>query len=340
VIDFRYHLVSIVAVFLALAIGIVLGSTELQGPVYNALNHTTSSLQNELYNAENQRAAVEQQFNADETWLQTNEASILHDTLAGQRIVVITEPGAQATVLSGITTAAQDAGATVTGQVNLQPKFFDGSNGTAASLETINSDMAQSAGIQLDSGLSDQQQATAQVLAAEMLTKASTSQVGVQPVSSQLAAQAQTALAAYAQAGFLTTSGQPATEATLAVVITPQTVPADGTADPLDQVLGPFVQELAEVTATVVAGSAAGSGAGSPIAMLRGTSVANLVSTVDDADSIRGQITVMQALQIEMTGGKPGAWGMENGSPVYPSISPSASASPSPSPSPTKKPRK
>ena len=30
-IDFRYHLVSIVAVFLALAIGIVLGSTELQG---------------------------------------------------------------------------------------------------------------------------------------------------------------------------------------------------------------------------------------------------------------------------------------------------------------------
>jgi hypothetical protein len=29
VIDFRYHLLSIVAVFLALAIGIVLGSTEL-----------------------------------------------------------------------------------------------------------------------------------------------------------------------------------------------------------------------------------------------------------------------------------------------------------------------
>ena len=37
-IDFRYHLVSIVAVFLALAIGIVLGSTELQGPAYNFLN--------------------------------------------------------------------------------------------------------------------------------------------------------------------------------------------------------------------------------------------------------------------------------------------------------------
>ena len=41
-IDFRYHLVSIVAVFLALAIGIVLGSTELQGPADNFLNRTTA----------------------------------------------------------------------------------------------------------------------------------------------------------------------------------------------------------------------------------------------------------------------------------------------------------
>jgi hypothetical protein len=48
VIDFRYHLVSIVAVFLALAIGIVLGSTELQGPTYNFLNRTTAKLQNQL----------------------------------------------------------------------------------------------------------------------------------------------------------------------------------------------------------------------------------------------------------------------------------------------------
>ena len=47
-IDFRYHVVSIVAVFLALAIGIVLGSTELQGPTYNILNRTTAKLQNEL----------------------------------------------------------------------------------------------------------------------------------------------------------------------------------------------------------------------------------------------------------------------------------------------------
>ena len=60
-IDFRYHLVSIVAVFLALAIGIVLGSTELQGPAYNILNSTTGKLQNELNQASSQRDAAQQQ---------------------------------------------------------------------------------------------------------------------------------------------------------------------------------------------------------------------------------------------------------------------------------------
>ena len=59
-IDFRYHLVSIVAVFLALAIGIVLGSTELQGPTYNLLNQTTAKLQNEYNQASSQRDTAQQ----------------------------------------------------------------------------------------------------------------------------------------------------------------------------------------------------------------------------------------------------------------------------------------
>ena len=42
-IDFRYHLVSIVAVFLALAVGIVVGSTELQPGVVNSLRASAES---------------------------------------------------------------------------------------------------------------------------------------------------------------------------------------------------------------------------------------------------------------------------------------------------------
>ena len=79
-IDFRYHLVSIVAVFLALAIGIVLGSTELQGPAYNLLDKTTSKLQNELGQVSSQRDAAQQQATEGEMYAQAVEPllSLIH----------------------------------------------------------------------------------------------------------------------------------------------------------------------------------------------------------------------------------------------------------------------
>jgi len=368
VIDFRYHLVSIVAVFLALAIGIVLGSTELQGPTYNILNSTTGKLQNELDQVSSQRDAAQAQANVGEAYAQAVEPVVLHNLLAGQRLLIITEPGAPASVVTGISNAATaDAGATVTGVIALQQKFFDTSDTTLDSLNQINLDMAQPANITLDSGDPYQQQA-AQVIAGEILTKApvtpavqpsgtssavpsssaastpsaSSSSASTSSASSQPGANTQTMLAAYAQAGFLTTSGQPASPATLAVVVTPQNPPSDGSADPLDQLIVPLAQELAAYgSATVVAGPSAGSGAGSPIAVLRSSNVANLVSTVDDADFVSGQTVVIQALAAQLHGGKPGSYGMAgNGaSAVAPSPAPmpSASASASTSPSPKSK---
>src|SRR5699024_12868362 len=44
VIDFRYHLVSIIAVFLALTVGLVLGTTMLQDPLLNTLKSETADL--------------------------------------------------------------------------------------------------------------------------------------------------------------------------------------------------------------------------------------------------------------------------------------------------------
>jgi hypothetical protein len=341
VIDFRYHLVSIVAVFLALAIGIVLGSTELQGPAYNFLNRTTATLQNELNQASSQRDTAQAQASEGEAYAAAVEPSVLRGLLAGQRLLIVTEPGAQPSVISGINTAAAYAGASVTGQINLQSKFFDPSGTTQDSLNQTNLDVAQTAGITLGTGEPYQQQA-AQVIAAEILAKSVA--VGIAQASTQQS-DAQTMLAAYAQSGFLSTSGQPAAQATLVVIVTPQTAPSDGSADPLDQMLAPVAQELAaKSAATVVAGSSTGSGSGSPIAALRSNSVANQVSTIDDADFVAGQSVVMEALATELNGGKAGSFGFTaNGaaavapSPVpTPSASASASASSTPSTSATK----
>jgi hypothetical protein len=220
--------------------------------------------------------------------------------------------------------------------------------------------VAQSAGISLASSGSYQQQA-AQVIASEILVKslksATAGSGGSTSASSPSASSpsasspatgtnqdtdAQTMLAAYATSGFLNTTGQPATQATLAVVVTPQNALSDGSADPLAQVLPALAQELAATSAgTVVAGSSAGSGAGSPIAVLRSNNVANQVSTVDDADLASGQTVVIQALATLLTGGKAASYGFaDNGaSAVAPSPAPvrSSSSSSSSSTTPAKK---
>jgi hypothetical protein len=331
VIDFRYHLVSIVAVFLALAIGIVLGSTELQGPLYNRLNNTTAKLQNELGQASSQRDAAQAQASEGEAYATAVEPVVLRDLLAGQRLLIVTEPGAQSSVISGINSAAHYAGATVTGQINLQPKFFDTSGATQVSLNQTNQNVAQAAGITLASGETYQQQA-AQVIASKILAK-SVPAGDTGQAAAQQSADAQAMLAAYAQSGFLSTSGQAAAQATLVVIVTPQNAPSDGDADPLAQLLPPVAAELAaKSSGTVVAGSAAGSAAGSPIAVLRSNSVASQVSTVDDADFVAGQSVVMEALATLLNGGKAGSYGFAaNGATaVAPSPVPTPSGSPSP----------
>jgi hypothetical protein len=336
VIDFRYHLVSIVAVFLALAIGIVLGSTELQGPTYNFLNRTTAKLQTQLDQATSQRDAAQQQATQDELYAQAVQPTVLHDLLTGQRLLIVTEPGAQPSVVNGISTAAIVAGATVTGQINLAPKFFDSSDTTQDSLGQTTLNVAQAAGLQLDTSVTYQQQA-AQVMASEILTTSPTSSgssgsSGSRSASGDQGANAGTMLRTYAASQFLRTTGQPATPATLVIVVTPQNAPSDGSADQLDQVLIPLVQELAaKSSATVVAGSSSGSGTGSPIAVLRSNNVASQVSTVDDADLVSGQTVTIQALAALLAGGKAGSYGFTaNGAVgVAPSPAPTPTVSPS-----------
>ena len=349
-IDFRYHLVSIVAVFLALAIGIVLGSTELQGPTYNLLNQTTAKLQNELDQASSQRDAAQQQASLGQNYAQAVEPVVLHNLLAGQRLLIVTEPGAPGSVVTAISSAAtQDAGATVTGQIALQSKFFDNSDTTLAALNQINLAMSQADGIVLTTGTTYQDQA-AQVIAGEILTAGSGSSAGALPGSSPSTSSgqdtnAQTMLGAYANEGFLTISGQPSVPATLVVIVTPQAAPSDGSADPVDQLLVPVAEELAaKSSATVAAGVSADSGPGSPIAVLRASSAASKVSTIDDADFVAGQSVVIQALAAQLNGANPGSYGFASGASAVapsPAPTPSASASPTPTASPPgKKPKK
>jgi copper transport outer membrane protein MctB len=339
-IDFRYHLVSIVAVFLALAIGIVLGSTELQGHTLDVLQSTSDSLRSQLSAASAERDSYQAQAGAAEQFLQTAEPTLLGGRLTGQRVVLITEPGAASGVIGGVRQAATTAGATVTGQIALQPKFNDISGATQSSLGTINGSIASSDGVTLTPGTDAQtayQQQAAQLIATAILTKtASTSQAGSSQNNGGLStASAQTLLSAYAQGGYLTVTGSPTdNRATLAVIVVPASAPSGGQNDPVNQVLIAASQEFATASAaTVVAGTAAGSQQqGNSISVLRASSASAQMSTVDDADLTLGQISAIEALASQLAGGKPNSYGISGASAVSPDPLPSPIATVSPPP--------
>ena len=337
-IDFRYHLVSIVAVFLALAIGIVLGSTELQGHTIDALNAASNQLHSEYIAAQAQRDAAQTQANASEQFLQTSEPRLLNGLLTGDKLVIVTEPGAQGSVADGISKAVAIAGATVTGEVALQPKFYDVSGGTQSSLSSIDSNIAGTDGTLLDAPANPQtayQQNAAQLIATAIMDRSGTQQDGLTTAS------AQSLLNEYAQQGYLTVSGTPWDRATLTVVDTPQSAPADGANDPANQVLLAVAQEFANASAvTLVAGSTTGSAqAGSAISVVRSSSVSSSVSSVDNADTTLGQISAVEALAVQLAGGKPNSYGVSGASavspPSVPTPTPSASATVSPTTSST-----
>ena len=316
-IDFRYHLVSIVAVFLALAIGIVLGATNLRGGTLDLLQSTNDSLKNQLTAAQAARDGYLSQSSAAEQYLQSAEPTLLASQLKGENLVIVTEPGAQGSVVDGIKQAATLAGATVTGEVALQPKFNDISGANQSSLSSINNSIASQDGATLPAGSNPQttyQQQAAQLIATAILANTTTA---VAPTD------AQQILSAYAQGGYLTVSpaGAPTAPAQLAVIVTPESAPADGQGDPANQVLLAVAQEFAGASsATLVAGSALGSAqSGSAMSVLRSSSVSSQVSSVDDADLTLGQITVVDALANQLAGKKPNSYGISGASAVSPS---------------------
>lgn len=336
-IDFRYHLVSIVAVFLALAIGIVLGSTELQGSTVSVLRSSSDSLKSQLSAASAQRDAYQQQASASDAFLQTAEPKLLHGMLAGDKIVIITEPGAPSAVIDGIEKAAGTgyAGATVTGTVALQPKFNDLSGTTRSSLSAINSDLATTDGTPLAPAADQRtvyQQEAAQLIATAVLNR-SDGEPGL------TAAQAQNLLGAYAKSGYLTTSGAPWNRAAMAVIVTPQATPANGPNDPANQVLLAVAAQFAHASAaTLVAGPAANSAASaSAISVLRGSSVSSQVSSVDNADTRLGQISAIWALADQLAGRKPNSYGISGASEVSPVPPPVPSETPTGPGTPTSK---
>jgi Copper transport outer membrane protein, MctB len=346
-IDFRYHLVSIVAVFLALAIGIILGATQLQPTTQRELDNQSKTESQQINSLHSQNRSLESQLRSSQAFATANAPAVLAGQLTGQRVVLVTAPGADGSIATGITTALTQAGAKVTGQVAVQSQFFGTTSGDESTLDSLARRLTPVGFDPPDppAQLASDSKIAAQLTAAELMafalgTQAVTGTAGqpAQNSSGLTTAQAGQILKGFADQGFLQVSpasGATTLEpATLAVVVIPSNPPQAGDADPANLALISVAYQLRMASrAVVVAGSLTGSGPGSAIDELINGNTGAQLSSVDDADFEQGQITVAQVLAGLLAGQKPAAYGV--GTQIVATPVPAPSATPSPSKSAT-----
>ena len=317
-IDFRYHIVSIVAVFLALGLGLLVGATALQPTALGGLISLSQREHEQIGAALATNRQLNRQLDSNDQWAQANAPQLLHGLLAGERVVVVEAPGASSQVVSGVSDALAEAGATVSGQVQIQDKFFDVSRATQQQLTQLAQRFTPVAVSLQGSPVAQASQA----IAGAILTKDGAGQ----PVAGQRDSASAALLSGFGAEGFLAVNGQPDARATLAVVIIPDTPQSTSISNPQSQRLVTLAQQLNLAgQGTVVAGSVDGSGPGSVIDVMRNGGRAGHLSSVDNANRTIGQIVVAQALAEQLRG--------VSGS--YGATSSAASAAPSPAPTPS-----
>lgn len=117
-IDFRYHIISIVAVFLALGIGILLGTT-LAEPL-------AADIERRLGRAERTNASLQasidelnRRLRADAAFLEAARDHLVGGALTGQRIVVMAFDGTDTSFVTGVEGSIEQAGGEVVTRIVL-----------------------------------------------------------------------------------------------------------------------------------------------------------------------------------------------------------------------------
>jgi hypothetical protein len=123
VIDFRYHLISIIAVLLALGIGIFAGSGFLGGPILDDLEHRLSSLErkNDDYKATNQDLRSE--LDRADDFARAVEPMLVGGSLDGERVVFFEFEGTDSGVVDELVDEVERAGGVTASRILLRDKL-------------------------------------------------------------------------------------------------------------------------------------------------------------------------------------------------------------------------
>ncbi|MCV7152628.1 copper transporter [Mycolicibacterium pyrenivorans] len=304
-ISLRSHAISLAAVFLALAIGVALGSGLLSNTVLTGLRDDKNEMQKQIDTLTDDKNALNEKLSAAGDFNAQMAPRILRASLAEKTVVLFATPDAADSDVEGLTRVVEQAGGRVTGTVGLTQEFVD-ANSAEKLLSVVNSPIVP-AGAQLNTGSVDQGSQAGDLLGIALLVNRDPK---VTPVDDT---QRETVLAALRDTGFVTYGTERIGAANTALVVTGGALGDD--AGNQGATVARFAAGLAPHGAgTVLAGRDGSASGTAAVAVTRSDAALNsVVSTVDDVSSESGRITSVLALSDLINGGKPGQFGIGQG---------------------------
>jgi Copper transport outer membrane protein, MctB len=309
VISLRYHIVSLVAVFLALALGIVVGSTVLQEGTVSVLRATGERVRQESEKNSRENVALKQ----EQARLQSFGVSVLPELvqgrLRGRSVVLVDTDKVDGGLRDGVRKALEDAGAEVDGQIT----FANDRLALAAD------DDRTAAGrlLAVDAGAPD-------VLRTELVKRLADRLVTPSAMPQQDSQRPSDVLTGLQDAHFLADlklskplaagSDPFPRQGTSFVLLGPSAANALTAVAP-DAFLVPLADQVSERASAVAGVEAAAVPKDSSwiLALRDNRAVSRRVSGIDAADTVYGQLALVQALQSSLLRQPAGQYGIKDG---------------------------
>ena len=288
-ISFRHHIVSLVAVFLALAVGVVLGA----GPLSDVDAVTDDRTAHASSDPAQQAAAA---FSDD--FVDSSAPRLVEGTLADRSVTIVTLPGADGQVVSTLEEMVATAGGTTTGRYALTETMLDPDE--KALVDTLGSQLAE----QQPEGVVDAGATTYDRIGQLLGRAIATGGEGSATASPSV-------LEGMEGAGLVGLPDETGTRAPLVLVVLGDAPEGEGA----DAIVAGISQGLAATaTGVVVAGTVADGGDGQ-LGRLRGEGVAEELTTVDGIDTAAGRTAAVLSLSRTEPGGEFGASGEDGPAP-------------------------
>lgn len=294
-ITLRHHVLTIVAVFLALAAGIVLGGGPLSevGPSVAA-----AGTDKDAEPAEDQPGA-----DYSNAFLTAIGPPILGGRLVDRSVAVVTVPGADEQLVSALTEAVASAGGTVTARYSLRDDLVD--PGQKSLVDTLGSQLLTQQGDAVAAEASTYDR-IGQLLGLALATKEAEGQ--------DVNGKSRAILDAVTGAGLMEKSGEVDRRAPLVLLVLGTDAGDEGS----DAVLAGLTEGLAaQATGVVVVGTLQDGGSGQ-LGRLRADPAAASVASVDGIDTVAGRVATIITLQrsLSTAGGSFGASGADGPVPL------------------------